>query len=131
MTVVAIIQARMASTRLPAKVLADISGRPMLWHVVNRVRQARAIDRVVVATSAESTDDAIAQFCQACQIDCYRGSETDVLDRFYRAAQTFAADTVVRITADCPLIDPQIIDKVVHTFCTHNFDYVTNTLRYT
>jgi len=130
-TVIAIIQARMASTRLPGKVLADIAGRPMLWHVVNRVRMARSLDRVVVGTSIEAADDAIARFCAAHHIECFRGSETDVLDRFYRAALHFAADTIVRITADCPLIDPHVIDKVVSTYCAGAFDYVTNTLRYT
>jgi glutamate-1-semialdehyde 2,1-aminomutase/spore coat polysaccharide biosynthesis protein SpsF len=130
-TVIAIIQARMASTRLPGKVLADIAGRPMLWHVVNRVRMAQSLDSVVVGTSRETVDDAIAQFCQMHHIECYRGSETDVLDRFYRAAVHFAADTIVRITADCPLIDPHVIDKVVETYRAGAFDYATNTLRYT
>ena len=121
----------MASTRLPGKVLAKIAGRPMLWHVVNRVRMARSIDQVVVATSTKFTDNVIAQFCANHHIECFRGSETDVLDRFYGAARHFGAKTVVRITADCPLIDPQVIDTVVGTFCAGEFDYVTNTLRYT
>lgn len=129
--IVAIIQARMASTRLPAKVLADIVGYPMLWHVVNRVRLARSIDRVIVATSREAADDSIAQFCHDQHIECFRGDENDVLDRFYRAGKSYGANIVVRITADCPLIDPQVIDKVVNTFCVGGADYATNTLRYT
>lgn len=130
-TVIAIIQARMASTRLPGKVLADIAGRPMLWHVVNRVRMAQSLDRVIVGTSTESADDAIAEFCATHHIECFRGNETDVLDRFYQAAIHYAADTIVRITADCPLIDPHVIDKVLETYCAGAFDYATNTLRYT
>lgn len=130
-TIVAIIQARMTSTRLPAKVLADIVGHPMLWHVVNRVRLARSIDQVVVATSIEPADDAIAQFCRDHRIEYFRGSEVDVLDRFYQAAKSCDARIVVRITADCPLIDPHVIDTVVNTFCAGGADYVTNTLRYT
>ncbi len=129
--VIAIIQARMASTRLPGKVLSDIAGRPMLWHVVNRVRMAHALDRVIVGTSTEAADDAIVQFCAVHHIECFRGSETDVLDRFYQAALHVAADTIVRITADCPLIDPHVIDKVIETYCAGAFDYATNTLRYT
>jgi glutamate-1-semialdehyde 2,1-aminomutase/spore coat polysaccharide biosynthesis protein SpsF len=129
--VVAIIQARMSATRFPGKVLADIAGRPMLWHVVNRVRRAHAVDQVVVATSSEPADDAIADFCGRNAIECFRGSETDVLDRFYQAAKWCKAHTVVRITADCPLIDPQVVDKVVSTYLETGYDYVTNTLRYT
>ncbi|MCS6927387.1 MAG: NTP transferase domain-containing protein, partial [Candidatus Binatia bacterium] len=89
--VVAIIQARMASSRLPGKVLAEIAGRPMLWHVVERVRSAALVDLVVVATSRDPIDDAIASFCAANGIPCFRGHATDVLDRFYRAAQHHGA----------------------------------------
>lgn len=129
--VVAIIQARMGATRLPGKVLAEIAGRPMLWHVVNRVRIARSVDKVVVATSNRSSDDAVAEFCVQNDIEFFRGSETDVLDRFYQTAKHFNADVVVRITADCPLIDPQVVDIVVSTYLEGGYDYVTNTLRYT
>jgi glutamate-1-semialdehyde-2,1-aminomutase len=121
----------MASTRLPGKVLADIAGRPMLWHVVKRVALAGNVNRVVVATSNEPSDDTIAQFCEQQHFDCFRGSEHDVLDRFYHAAQSAAAQTVVRITADCPLIDPRVINKVIARYGDGDCDYVTNTLRYT
>jgi len=121
----------MGATRLPGKALAEISDHPMLWHVVNRVRMARSVDRVTVATSTESGDDAIAAFCKLNGIDCFRGSETDVLDRFYRAADKARADVVVRVTADCPLIDPEVIDKVVGVYLEGGYDYVTNTLRCT
>jgi glutamate-1-semialdehyde aminotransferase/spore coat polysaccharide biosynthesis protein SpsF (cytidylyltransferase family) len=129
--VVAIVQARVASTRLPRKVLADIGGRPMLWHVVDRVRRAHLVHRTVVATSTEAGDDAIAAFCERYELDCCRGSEADVLDRFYQTAQAFSAKFIVRITADCPLIDPDVIDRVVEILQTGAYDYVSNTLRYT
>ena len=128
---VAIVQARMGSTRFPGKVLEEIAGHPMLWQVVNRVRMARTVDEVTVATSTESSDRAVADFCAKEGIPCFLGSENDVLDRFYQAARSYEADAIVRITADCPLIDPQIIDKVVAVYLQGEYDYVTNTLRYT
>ena len=129
---VALIQARMGSSRFPGKVLADLSGRPMLWHVVKRVRQARNVDQVVVATTNEAADDPIAQFCAQEGIDCFRGSEHDVLDRFYRAAKASGADVVIRVTADCPLIDPEVIDKVISRFERGDCDYACNVfVRYT
>jgi glutamate-1-semialdehyde 2,1-aminomutase/spore coat polysaccharide biosynthesis protein SpsF len=129
--VVAIIQARMGATRLPGKVLAEILGQPMLWHVVNRVRMARLVDKIVVATSDKPEDDVIVEFCVENGIECFRGSETDVLDRFYQAARRLGADAVVRITADCPLIDPKTVDRVVSVYLEGEYDYVTNTIRYT
>jgi glutamate-1-semialdehyde 2,1-aminomutase/spore coat polysaccharide biosynthesis protein SpsF len=129
--VLAIIQARMGSTRLPGKVLASIGGYPMLWHVLNRLSYVPAVEQTVVATSTETSDDLIFQFCQENGFECFRGSEQDVLDRYYHAAKHYSADVVVRITADCPLIDPQVIDKVVKTYLEGDYDYVTNTLRYT
>jgi len=129
--VIAFVQARMGATRLPGKVMADIAGHPMLWHVVNRARGSRTVSRVVVATSTARADDAIAGFCKNHSIDCYRGAEDDVLDRFYRAASEFGADPVVRITSDCPLIDPQVLDRVVSVFLQGGSDYVANILRYT
>ena len=129
--IVAIIQARMSSSRLPGKALADVAGHPMLWHVAGRVRDARRVDKVVVATTDQPSDDAIAALCQQEGIACFRGSENDVLDRFYHAAKSFAADIVVRITADCPLIDPEVIDKVIARFQGGDCDYVSNAIRYT
>ncbi len=127
----ALIQARMGSSRFPGKVLEDLSGHPVLWQVVNRVRKARSLDKVVVATTAEKIDDPIARFCEQEGIACFRGSEPDVLDRFYRAAKANAADVVVRITADCPLIDPAVIDKVVARYERGDCDYASNAMRYT
>ncbi len=129
--VIAIVQARMSSTRLPGKVLADVYGRPMLWRVVSRLGRARLVDKVLVATSENPSDDAIARFCEQEGICCFRGSETDVLDRYYQAARAHHADVVVRITSDCPLIDSVVVDKVVERFLNGRFDYVSNALRYT
>jgi len=114
--IIAIIQARMASSRLPGKVLLDVAGRPMLAHVVLRTRQAKTVDQVVVATTIEAADDPVAAYCARQGFLCYRGSQHDVLDRYYQAARIFGAQVVVRITADCPLIDPAVIDKTVQAF---------------
>lgn len=126
--VVAIIQARMGSSRLPGKSLAEIEGHPMLWHVIRRVQRARLVDRVVVATSTAPLDDAIEAMCREIDVPCYRGSETDVLDRYYAAALGEKAAQVVRITADCPLIDPEIIDRVVARFQSGDLDYASNAM---
>lgn len=128
---VAIIQARMGSTRLPEKVLKEIRGRPMLEYVVERTRRASLVDDVVVATSDAGQDDAIAEFCADHGVECFRGSEPDVLDRYYQAAREYDADTVVRITGDCPLITPAVIDRVVGTYGQSDSDYVSNILYYT
>lgn len=126
MKVVAIIQARVGSTRLPGKVLADIQGHPMLWHVVQRTQAAATVDEVVVATTTEPADDMIVAFCRDHRLGCFRGSEQDVLDRYYKAAGEHYADAVVRITSDCPLIDPEVIDKTVRAFSVEQPDYASN-----
>jgi spore coat polysaccharide biosynthesis protein SpsF len=126
--VVAIIQARVGSTRLPAKVLADIQGHPMLWHVVERTRAAGTLDEVVVATTTQPGDDVIVAFCREQGVECFRGSENDVLDRYYRAALLHDAQAVVRITSDCPLIDPTIVDKTVTAFLKERPDYASNSV---
>lgn len=113
---VAIIQARRSSKRLPDKVLLDIGGKPMLQRVVERTRQARWLDDVIVATTIASEDDAIGQLCQQIGVSVTCGSVFDVLDRFYQTALAFQAEAIVRITADCPLIDPGVIDQVVEAF---------------
>ncbi len=125
--VVAIIQARMGSSRLPGKVLADIHGQPMLWYVVERTRSAKSVDDVVVATTTEPADEAIVNFCREHGVDYFRGSENDVLDRYYQAARQHEAEAVVRITSDCPLIDPEIVDKTVRAFLEVLPDYASNT----
>ncbi len=128
MNIVAIIQARMASTRLPGKILADLAGQPLLYRVVGRAQQAVRLDRVAVATTNRPADAAVAQLCEARGFLCFRGSEQDVLDRYYQAARQFGADVVVRLTADCPLLDPAIIDETIRAFQEGAYDYVSNTL---
>jgi len=125
--IVAIIQARTGATRLPNKVLSDICGKTMLERVVNRVARSK-VDTVVVATSRNSMDDAIAGICQIKGWACFRGDEEDVLDRFYWAAIVYDADVIVRICADCPLIEPEIINAAIETFNYHKVDYVSNKL---
>jgi spore coat polysaccharide biosynthesis protein SpsF len=113
---VAIIQARMTSSRLPGKVLRDLGGEPMLARVVERVRQAKTIQRLVVATTRDVSDDAVVDLCASRGYEWYRGSQQDVLDRFYQAASRAKAEVVVRITADCPVVDPRLIDETVQVF---------------
>ncbi len=113
---VIVIQARMGSTRLPGKVLAEVSGRPLLEIQLDRVKQCRLADEVVIATTGNPSDDPVAAFARSMGIPCYRGSERDVLDRYYRAALMAGADVVVRLTGDCPLIDPELIDSMLERF---------------
>ncbi len=125
----------MSSSRLPGKVLQDIAGRPMLWHVIQRARQARLVDQVVVATTTDISDGVLEQYCQSLGVPCYRGSSLDVLDRFYQAACQFTADAIIRLTADCPLLDPEILDLTLLTFLGQpkpidNADQVQNTDAY-
>jgi spore coat polysaccharide biosynthesis protein SpsF len=114
--VVGIVQARMASTRLPGKVLADLGGKPVLAWVVERAQRAESIDQVVVATTLSPEDGAVAAFCQDRGYAVTRGSMHDVLDRYYLAASEFKADVIVRLTADCPLIDPGLLDENIAAF---------------
>ena len=123
----AIIQARMNSTRLLGKVLLDINGRPMLSYMIERVRGAQCIDQIVVATSDEPQDDVLCDFCKKEDVSFYRGSLNDVLARYYKAAKAINCEVIVRLTADCPLIDPKIIDTIVKIYQSGNYDYVANT----
>ena len=128
MKIIAIIQARMGSSRLPAKVLTDLRGKPVLQRVVSRAKRAQLLDQVVVATTHSPRDDAIIDVCRVHGWDHFRGDEYDVLDRYYRAASHFKADVIVRITSDCPLIEPEIVDRVVDGYLEeHNqIDYASN-----
>jgi spore coat polysaccharide biosynthesis protein SpsF len=125
--IVAVIQARMGSSRLPGKVLKDISGRTMLARVVRRTSRSTLLNRVIVATTFASRDKAIIDECESIGIPSFRGSEQDVLDRYYQAAKQFYAEAVVRITSDCPLVDPEIIDRVIQAFLKEGADYASNT----
>lgn len=131
--IIAIIQARVVSTRLPGKVLEDLAGQPMLTRIVNRTRRAETLDTVVVATTTQPVDDTIVHLCEKQGWPYFRGSEEDVLDRYHHAALAYHAEVVVRINSDCPLIEPDIIDKVVNEFlsCYPEVDYVSNTLVHT
>jgi spore coat polysaccharide biosynthesis protein SpsF len=126
--VVAIIQARMASSRLPGKVMLDIAGKPMLQWVIERTRLSKRIEKVVVATTRDPADDPIAAFCEKNGIEYSRGSHHDVLDRFYQAAKQHEADVIVRITADCPVIDAAVIDHTLRRFFEENVDFAANRL---
>jgi spore coat polysaccharide biosynthesis protein SpsF len=112
--IVGIIQARMGSSRLPGKVLLDIAGQPMLVYVVERARRAETVAEVVVATTQDPADDPIEALCHEKGYSCFRGSTFDVLDRYYQAARFSRAEIIVRVTADCPVIDPQVIDETVY-----------------
>ncbi|MEK6647284.1 MAG: glycosyltransferase family protein [Candidatus Firestonebacteria bacterium] len=127
MKIVAIIQARMGSTRLPGKMLLNIAGKPTIQHVWERIRLSKMIDEIVLATGKDQDNDSLANWAEYNKVNFYRGSENDVLDRYYNAAKEAAADAVVRITGDCPLLDFQIVDKVVEEFQRGDYDYVSNT----
>lgn len=129
MKIVAIIQARMTSTRLPGKVLKKILGKTLLEYQLERVQRSQYIDEIVVATTVNKTDDPIVQLCSQLGYTIYRGSEEDVLSRYYEAAINAEADVVVRLTSDCPIIDFKVIDEVINYYKHNNFDYVTNTLK--
>jgi spore coat polysaccharide biosynthesis protein SpsF len=126
MKVLAIIQARMGSTRLPGKVLMPLGGKPMLERIVSRVRRCRNLTGVMVATTVEPGDDLIAQWCEQAGCPYFRGSQDDVLDRYYQAARPEAPDAVVRITSDCPLIDPGVVDDLITLYREKLPDYATN-----
>ena len=114
--IVAIVQARMASTRLPGKVLCDLAGKPMLVRVVERLQHSQLIDSILVATTLEESDSPIVGLCSQQGYASYRGSLNDVLDRFYQAARLTGADVIVRITADCPVLDPGLVDETIRSF---------------
>lgn len=125
---VALVQARMSSSRLPGKVLKEIHGKPMLAWVVERTRLSKLVDTVAVATTSDGQDDPIAAWCKDHSVEYYRGSMFDVLERYYQAAQNFHAAVVVRVTADCPLIDPLVIDETITAFHLYQVDFAANRL---
>lgn len=133
MTIAIIVQARMTSTRLPGKVLKPVLGKPLLAYQIERLKRVKAADRIVIATTENDADAPIVGLCQALEVDYFRGSEQDVLSRYYGAAQAAQADVVVRVTSDCPLIDPAIIDEVIQVYVAQcdRYDYVSNALKRT
>lgn len=122
----AIVQARMGSTRLPGKVLHRVLDRPLLGHLLDRLRLSRRLETIVVATTTAEIDRPIRTFAEAEGVLTFAGSADDVLDRYYRAAEQFKIDPVVRITADCPLMDPGVLDLVIERFLDRDADYVSN-----
>lgn len=127
----AILQARMSSTRLPGKVLEPLLGLPMIIRQIERIRASRELDHIVVATSEESSDDALAEALYSAGIDCFRGNLNDVLSRFADCVNEYPAANIIRLTADCPLADPEVIDSVVLQHLSCGADYTSNTLKRT
>ena len=123
--VVAIIQAHMSSSRLPGKIMKDLCGEPALYRMIERVRQAKNIDNVVVATSTLACDDVIIEACEKWGVDTFRGSDHDVLERYWGATQAYPAGTYVRLTSDTPLMDPAYLDKRIQYFWDNDYRYVT------
>ena len=121
-----IIQARTGSTRLPGKVMKELCGKTILAHDIERVSQAKLVDEIIIATTTHDSDDVIVQEAERLGVKVFRGSEDDVLSRYYFAAKEAGADVVVRITSDCPLIDPVILDDVIRVFLDGSYDIVTN-----
>lgn len=130
MRVVVIVQARMDSSRLPGKVLKRVVGKPLLGHLVERLRRLKNADEIVIATSNKMIDQAIVDYCHILGVNVYRGSESDVLSRFYEAATEYHAQAIVRLTADCPVHDPVIIDSMIEYFlkAQPDLDYLSNTV---
>jgi spore coat polysaccharide biosynthesis protein SpsF (cytidylyltransferase family) len=119
----AVIQARMTSSRLPGKVMKVLSNELVIEHVINRLKRCSKISQIIVATSIDASDTILVDWCQVNQIECYRGSLNDVLARYYEVAKIYNLHSIVRITADCPLIDPEIVDEVVTNFMNGDYDF--------
>lgn len=125
--ILCIVQARTSSTRLPNKVLMTVNNTSLLKYEINRIKQAKKINKIVVATTTEKKDDKIIELCKKINIDCFRGSENDVLDRYYQCSLRYPRfNNIMRLTGDCPLIDPGVIDKLIIFFLKHNYDYASN-----
>jgi len=128
MTTIAIIQARMGSTRFPGKVMKELNGKPILQHIVDFLKYSKMIDKVVIATTDLKEDNIINSFAKKLEIDCFRGSSENVLERFYKCAKKFNANLILRLTADNPLINPKIIDDLINLSKYHNCDYASNSI---
>lgn len=126
MKIIATIEARMTSSRLPGKVLMQVLGRPMLHHLVTRLRAVPSLDGIVLATTTNVTDDVLEAFARNEEIGCFRGSEEDVMARVIGAGEYAKADIIVEITGDCPIIDPQLVEQTIRMFRAHDAAYVSN-----
>jgi spore coat polysaccharide biosynthesis protein SpsF len=129
--IIATIEARMSSTRLPGKVLLPAAGKPLLEHLVERLRRVRHLDGIVIATTVKGIDDPIVRLASKLDVGYFRGSEDDVLGRVLGAARTFCADVIVEITSDCPLIDPEVVESCIDGYFAKNVDYASNFLQET
>ena len=128
-----IVQARMTSTRLPGKVMKIVCGKPLLEHLVDRLKRVKCADQIVIATTVNETEDIIVDLCKKLDISYFRGSEEDVLGRYYETAVEYGGDVIIRITSDCPVIDPDVVDYLIDFYMKNlkKYDYVTNTLKRT
>jgi len=126
MKIVATIEARMTSSRLPGKVLMEAAGKPMLEHLVNRLKSVKSLDEIVLATTINHADDQLEEFARKANIRCYRGSEDDVMRRVISAAESAEAEIIVEITGDCPIIDPQLVEQAISIFNFNEVDYISN-----
>ena len=123
---VVIIQVRMGSTRLPGKVLKKLNGITVLESLLNQLNYSKLLNDKIIATTSNLEDDVIVNFCKSKEIKCFRGSQDDVLDRYYNCAKKFSINTILRITSDCPLMDPQVVDDVIDFYLKNSYDYVNN-----
>lgn len=126
---VAILQARMSSSRLPGKVMLKVNGQPMIYWQIKRIRQATTIDQLVVATSTDSSDDPLVEFLRLNEVDVFRGSLTDVLSRFISVQDKLGPTSIIRLTGDCPLVMPELIDRMASRFHQNDVDCLSNTVK--
>jgi len=131
MVVLIIIQARMSSQRLSGKILMNLEGKPVLEHIINFLRFSKLHDKIIVATTREPGDDKVQELCTKLHVDCFRGSEENVLNRYYECAELFKGNLIVRITADNPLIDPTLVDNVIKVCKDSDCDYASNMINQT
>lgn len=125
---IAILQARMSSSRLPGKVMMDVNGKPMIFWQIKRILEAKNVSKLIVATSIDPSDDALVDFLKANSVEIYRGSLSNVLSRYSELAEIFPCDALIRLTGDCPMVMPHLIDEMVEKFYEVNVDYLSNTL---
>jgi len=128
MKILAIIQARTGSTRLPGKSVKKINGKPLIWYIVDTVKKSKLIDEIVLATTTKEKDKILIDLAKEYGVKSFAGDENNVLDRYYQAAKKFEGDIIVRLTGDCPLQDHNVIDRIIQEFLDNEFDYVSNTL---
>jgi len=124
-----ILQARTGSKRLPGKTLSKIEGKFLIWHIINRLKKVKSVDQIILATTKKTEDDILEKIGLQNNIFIFRGNSNNVLKRYYHCAKKFDADPIIRITGDCPLLDPLLIDQMIEFYLTHNYDYVSNTIK--